>query len=115
MMSVNLMIREIGIFLFLVCVGLGVGKDFIEIIVNEGGYIWIMYGVIIMIVLLIIMGFIGCYVCKLNYYIFIGVLLGVNINLFVFVYFNDLILCDVLVVGYVIVYLFVMFLCVFMV
>ena len=39
-MSANLMIREIGISLFLACVGLGAGKDFIETIVNEGGYIW---------------------------------------------------------------------------
>lgn len=55
-MSANLMIREIGISLFLACVGLGAGKDFIETIVNEGGYIWIMYGAIITTVPLIITG-----------------------------------------------------------
>ena len=67
-MSANLMIREIGISLFLACVGLGAGKDFIETIVNEGGYIWIMYGAIITTVPLIITGLIGRYACKLNYY-----------------------------------------------
>ena len=35
-MSANLMVREIGIALFLACVGLGAGKGFIETIVNEG-------------------------------------------------------------------------------
>lgn len=113
--SVNLMVCEIGILFFFVCVGLGVGKGFIEIIINEGGYVWIVYGVIIMLLFLLIVGIIGWYVYKLNYYILIGVLFGVIINLFVLVYFNDLIFCDVLVVGYVIVYLFIMFLCVFIV
>ena len=66
--SANLMVREIGISLFLACVGLGAGKGFIETIINEGGYIWIGYGAIITVLPLLIVGFIGRYVFKLNYY-----------------------------------------------
>lgn len=39
----NMMIRELGIILFLACVGLSSGGDFVKTIVN-GGYIWMLYG-----------------------------------------------------------------------
>ena len=109
-MSANLMIREIGISLFLACVGLGAGKDFIETIVNEGGYIWIMYGAIITTVPLIITGLIGRYACKLNYYTLIGVLSGANTNPPALAYSNDLTSCDAPAVGYATVYPLAMFL-----
>lgn len=109
-MSANLMIREIGISLFLACVGLGAGKDFIETIVNEGGYIWIMYGAIITTVPLIITGLIGHYACKLNYYTLIGVLSGANTNPPALAYSNDLTSCDAPAVGYATVYPLAMFL-----
>ena len=50
-MSANLMIREIGISLFLACVGLGAGDGFVDTVVNGGGYVWIGYGVIITVVM----------------------------------------------------------------
>lgn len=46
-MSANLMLREIGIALFLACVGLGAGEGFIDTVIYGGGYIWVGYGVII--------------------------------------------------------------------
>ena len=67
-MSANLMIREIGISLFLACVGLGAGDGFVETIIHEGGYVWIAYGMIITVVPLLLAGFIGRYAFKLNYY-----------------------------------------------
>ena len=42
-LSANLMIREIGISLFMAAVGLGAGETFVESLVS-GGYIWILYG-----------------------------------------------------------------------
>lgn len=109
-MSANLMIREIGISLFLACVGLGAGKDFIETIVNEGGYIWIAYGDLITAVPLLLMGIIGRYICKLNYYTLIGVLSGANTNPPALAYSNDLTSCDAPAVGYATVYPLAMFL-----
>ena len=109
-MSANLMVREIGISLFLACVGLGAGKGFIETVVNEGGYVWIGYGAIITVIPLLITGLIGRYGCKLNYYTLIGVLSGANTNPPAPAYSNDLTSCDAPAVGYATVYPLAMFL-----
>ena len=109
-MSANLMVREIGISLFLACVGLGAGKGFIETVVNEGGYVWIGYGAIITVIPLLITGLIGRYGCKLNYYTLIGVLSGANTNPPALAYSNDLTSCDAPAVGYATVYPLAMFL-----
>jgi len=76
----NLMIREIGISLFLACVGLGAGEGFVDTIVNKGGYIWIGYGAIITVVPLLLCGLIGKLVMKVNYNTLIGVLSGASTN-----------------------------------
>ena len=109
-MSANLMVREIGISLFLACVGLGAGKGFIETVVNEGGYVWVGYGAIITVIPLLITGLIGRYGCKLNYYTLIGVLSGANTNPPALAYSNDLTSCDAPAVGYATVYPLAMFL-----
>jgi putative transport protein len=74
-MSANLMLREIGIAIFLACVGLAAGGNFVETVVN-GGYIWIGYGVIITVVPLLIIGVIGRKACKLNYFTLMGLIAG---------------------------------------
>lgn len=109
-MSANLMIREIGISLFLACVGLGAGDGFVETIIHEGGYVWIAYGMIITVVPLLLVGFIGRYAFKLNYYTLIGVLVSSTTNPPALVYSNDLTSCDAPAVGYATVYPLTMFL-----
>ncbi len=103
-MSANLMLREIGISLFLACVGLGAGKGFVETVIYDGGYVWVGYGVIITIVPLLIAGLVGRYVFKLNYYTLIGVLGGSTTNPPALAYSNDLTSCDAPAVGYATVY-----------
>ncbi len=73
--SANLMLREIGIALFLACVGLGAGSGFVETIVN-GGAIWIAYGFIITVVPLLLIGIIGRLFYKLNYFTLMGLMAG---------------------------------------
>ena len=109
-MSANLMLREIGISLFLACVGLGAGKGFVETVIYDGGYVWVGYGVIITIVPLLIAGLVGRYVFKLNYYTLIGVLGGSTTNPPALAYSNDLTSCDAPAVGYATVYPLNMFL-----
>lgn len=109
-MSANLMLREIGISLFLACVGLGAGKGFVETVIYDGGYVWVGYGVIITIVPLLIAGLVGRYVFKLNYYTLIGVLGGSTTNPPALAYSNDLTSCDAPAVGYATVYPLTMFL-----
>lgn len=74
-MSANLMLRETGIAIFLACVGLGAGANFVETVVN-GGYLWIGYGMIITVVPVLIIGLIGRKICKLNYFSLMGLIAG---------------------------------------
>lgn len=73
--SANLMIREIGIALFLAAVGFGAGKSFIPTLVG-GGYVWIGYGVIITMLPLLIIGTIGRKWLKLDYFTLMGLIAG---------------------------------------
>lgn len=109
-MSANLMVREIGISLFLACVGLGAGEGFVDTIIYNGGYVWIAYGAIITIVPLFVAGLIGRYALKLNYYTLIGVLSGATTNPPALAYSNDQTSCDAPSVGYATVYPLTMFL-----
>ncbi|MBR2266389.1 MAG: transporter, partial [Paludibacteraceae bacterium] len=71
----NLMIREIGISLFLAAVGLGAGKDFIPTLLG-GGYVWIGYGVLITLIPLLIVGVISRLWLKLDYFSLMGLIAG---------------------------------------
>ncbi|WP_303179055.1 putative transporter [uncultured Butyricimonas sp.] len=75
-MSANLMLREVGIALFLASVGLRAGDGFVETIINQGGYAWIGYGFIITIVPLIIMGIVARGIYKINYFTLMGLIAG---------------------------------------
>ena len=75
--SANLMIREIGIAMFLAAVGFGAGKTFIPTLL-DGGYIWIGYGVIITVVPLLIAACVGRYWLKLDYFTIMGVIAGIT-------------------------------------
>lgn len=77
--SANLMIREIGIAMFLAAVGFGAGKTFIPTLL-DGGYVWIGYGVIITLLPLLIVGVIGRLWLKLDYFTLMGLLAGSTTN-----------------------------------
>ena len=108
-MSANLMLREIGIALFLACVGIGAGDGFIETIVN-GGYVWIGYGVIITIVPLLLIGLVGRKVFKVNYFTLMGLLAGSMTDPPALSFANDIAGNDVPAVSYATVYPLTMFL-----
>lgn len=73
--SANLMIREIGISLFLASVGFGAGKSFIPTLIG-GGYVWIGYGVLITLLPLLLVGIIGRKWMKLDYFTLMGLIAG---------------------------------------
>ena len=73
--SANLMIREIGISLFLAAVGFGAGSSFVETLL-DGGYVWIGYGVIITLLPLLLIGIIARYHFKLDYFTLMGLIAG---------------------------------------
>jgi len=73
--SANLMIREIGISLFLASVGIGAGGNFWSSIVG-GGYWWILYGALITVVPLCITFIVARAVFHLNFYQICGLISG---------------------------------------
>ena len=77
--SANKMIREIGISMFLASVGLGAGQSFVSTIVN-GGYWWILYGLIITVVPILIMGIVSRLWLKLDFFSVMGTLSGSMTN-----------------------------------
>ena len=108
--SANLMLREIGICIFLACVGLGTGKQFIQTVATESGMIWILYGIAITMVPIILGGIIGKFVFHINYFTLLGVLAGANTNPSALAYVRDQTTADAPTVGYANVYPFAMFL-----
>ena len=74
--SANLIIREIGICLFLACVGINAGGTFVETLVSGPGLNWMGLGAIITIVPLIVVGFIGRYFMKINFFTLMGMMAG---------------------------------------
>ena len=108
--SANLMLREIGICFFLACVGLGAGENFVDTIVNGGGYRWIAYGVIITMVPLLIIGVIGRKGYKLNYYTLMGLLSGSTTDPPALAYANSIAENDEPAISYASVYPLTMFL-----
>ena len=96
--------------MFLACVGLNTGGGFIDAIVNKGGLTWIGYGFIITMLPLLVIGVIGRYYCKLNYFTLIGLLAGSTTDPPALAYSNATAGNDAPSVGYATVYPLTMFL-----
>ena len=73
--SANMMLRQVGLTLFLAAVGLSVGDGFVSTIMN-GGYMWVLYGFLITIIPLLVIGFVAYNGMKINYFKVVGLLIG---------------------------------------
>lgn len=108
-MSANLMLRDVGLAMFLAGVGIGAGNGFVDAIVN-GGYRWIGYGFIITVLPIMIVGLFARLKMKINYYTLMGVLAGSTTNPPALGYANTTSGNDMPALGYATVYPIVMFL-----
>ena len=108
-MSANLMLREIGLAMFLAAVGLGAGDGFVEAIIN-GGYKWIGYGVIITVLPLILVALLARLKFKVNYYTMMGLMSGAMTDPPALGFANQSSGNDMPAIGYATVYPVVMFL-----
>ena len=108
-MGANLMLREVGLALFLASVGLLSGKGFIEALQN-GGYIWMLYALIIAIVPLILGGIFARKVLKMNFFTLMGTLSGSMTNPIALTYAGNIAGSDIPAISYATVYPLVMFL-----
>ncbi|HIE0183450.1 putative transporter [Enterobacter hormaechei] len=74
--SANLVLRELGIVLFLAVVGLKSGGDFVDTLVNGEGMSWVGYGIFITAIPLITVGLLARIFAKMNYLTLCGMLAG---------------------------------------
>ncbi len=75
-MSANLVLREVGITLFLACVGLKSGGRFVETLVAGDGLFWMGLGALITAIPILLVGVIARSVYNLNYLSLCGLLAG---------------------------------------
>ena len=74
--SASLMLRELGICLFLAAVGIGAGKGFAATVFNNTGMWWVIWGFIITFVPLMVVGIIARGVYKINFLTIMGMMSG---------------------------------------
>ena len=110
--SANMMIREIGISLFLAAVGLSAGEGFVEAIAN-GGYWWILFGFAITVLPLLIVGIIARKAMKMDYFSLMGLMSGAMTDPPALAYANTVATNDRAAVAYATVYPLTMFLRIF--
>ena len=108
-LSANLMLREVGLAMFLASVGLASGKGFISAVVG-GGYIWLLYALIIAIVPLLIVGVYARFRYKMDFFSIMGMLSGSMTNPIALNYANSLAGSDMPAISYATVYPLAMFL-----
>ena len=108
--SANLMLRELGICLFLASVGLAAGGNFAATVFNATGAKWVLYGFLITFLPLIIVGLIGRGKHKINYRTLMGLIAGSNTDPPALAYANKTANNDAPAVAYSTVYPLTMFL-----
>lgn len=74
--NTNVAFRELGIALFLACVGLGAGPKFLATVMSRDGLIWAVSAVVVVMVPLLIVGIIGRKWLRLNFLVICGLLTG---------------------------------------
>ena len=108
-LSANLMLREVGLAMFLASVGLASGEGFIEAVAN-GGYIWLLFALIIAIIPLLIVGVYARFRYKMDFFSIMGMLSGSMTNPIALNYANTLAGSDMPAISYATVYPLAMFL-----
>ncbi|MDO4462155.1 MAG: putative transporter [Bacteroidia bacterium] len=107
--SAKLLMREIGISLFMAAVGLGAGNGFVDTVIN-GGYMWVLYGFIITFLPCIIIAILARVAFKCNYFTIAGLISGATTDPPALAYSNSICGNDQASVAYSTVYPLTMFL-----
>lgn len=109
-MSANLMLREVGLVLFLASVGIKAGGNFVQTVVEGDGLLYVGIGFLITIIPLLIIGVIARLKHKVNYFTLMGLIAGSTTDPPALAYANQISGNDAPAVGYSTVYPFTMFL-----
>ena len=108
--SANMMLREIGLVLFLASVGIKAGAGFWETVVQGDGLLFVLTGFIITVVPILIVGPIARLKYKFNYFTIMGMLAGTYTDPPALAYANSICSKEAPAVGYSTVYPLSMFL-----
>ena len=108
--SASLMLRKLGLSLYLACLGLDAGKHFFSTVVQPQGLIWVGVGFLVTVVPLLVVGLIALRLRKFDFGTLCGILCGSMANPMALGYANDTIQGDSPSISYASVYPLSMFL-----
>lgn len=111
--SANMMLREIGLVLFLASVGIKAGANFFETVVEGNGLLYVLTGFLITIIPILIVGPIARLRFKFNYFTIMGMIAGTYTDPPALAYANSICSKEAPAVGYSTVYPLSMFLRIF--
>lgn len=87
--SASLMLRKLGLALYLACLGLDAGKDFLATVVRPEGLLWIGLGFVLTVLPVIIVGIVALRMKKFDFGTICGILCGSMANPMALGYAND--------------------------
>ena len=102
--SASLMLRKLGLSLYLACLGLTAGKDFLATIIRPEGLMWVGIGVVLTILPLLIIGAVALRSKKFDFVTICGLLCGSMANPMALSYANETIPGERAAVAYTSVY-----------
>ena len=108
--SANLMLRSLGLSMYLACLGLDAGRDFVATVMQPAALGWIGFGVLITIVPVVLMSIVAVVFAKKSFPATAGMLCGAMANPIALNYVNDTLPGDKASVAYATVYPLCMFL-----
>ena len=112
--SANMLLREVGLVLFLASVGVKAGAGFWNTVINGDGLLYVLTGFLITIIPILIIGTIARIKYKFNYFTIMGMLAGTCTDPPALAYANNLCSREAPAIGYSTVYPLSMFLRIFM-
>ena len=108
--SASLMLRQLGLALYLACLGLDAGKDFFSTVIRPEGLLWVGIGFVLTVVPVLIVGYIALRTKKIDFGSICGILCGSMANPMALTYASDTLEGDAPAVTYATVYPLGMFL-----
>ena len=107
--SANLMLRKLGLSMYLACLGLESGGKFFDTIMRPEGLLWVGLGFVLTVVPVLVVGLIALHSKKYDYGTICGILCGSMANPMALTYANDTIKGDAASISYATVYPLCMF------
>ncbi|GAB6950466.1 putative transporter [Hoylesella timonensis 4401737 = DSM 22865 = JCM 15640] len=102
--SASLMLRRMGLAMYLACLGLDAGKNFLDTVIRPEGLLWVGVGFVLTLVPVLIIGLFALRSKKFDYGTICGILCGAMANPMALAYANDTIDGDTPSISYATVY-----------